>query len=172
MPGSAPENPRQHPADLESFTASPRPNGGTGTSRHQAIAWRFDQNVEIDCFPNVVWFEQFVFFSCPFQNKSFFFEKAVYRFSASLQLKGINYIGRLVRTFCRFGFPFQRTSAERHVEVACPGTAHTQRSQGRVPGVEALVAPLPLEFFRADLQDHQTLLGALSSKPPRSSFPY
>ena len=29
------------------------------------------------------------------------------------------------------GFPFQRASTERRVEVACPKTAHTQRPHGR-----------------------------------------
>ena len=56
------------PSVLGVFHRLPETHRGAGTSRPQFIAWRFDQNVEIDCFPNVVQFEQFVFFSCPFQT--------------------------------------------------------------------------------------------------------
>ena len=40
------------------------------------------------------------------------------------------------------GFPFQQTSTERCVEVACPRAAHTQHPQEQVPGSTALAVLL------------------------------
>ena len=50
------------------------------------------------------------------------------------------------------GFPFQRTSTERHVEVAFPKAAHTQRYQGQVQGRVVLFFPRHLGFSQAGIQ--------------------
>ena len=83
-----------------------------------------------------------------------------------------NIMGWLVAHSVTKAIPFQQTSSEPRVEVACPRTAHTQRSQGRVPGEEALFALLPLASFQEDHLFHrQILLGVPSSRPQRPNSP-
>ena len=82
-----------------------------------------------------------------------------------------NYVGWLVRAFRFVGCPFQRTSAEHRLEVACPEAAHTafsgtwSRCSFSLRSSALLFSPV------GRLVLHSVPQGVLSSTPQRPNSP-